>query len=165
MHTELLSRGQPYEYYGIRTATNIKQIRDLGEGLGEFLSGEMPPELHRELLAKNKPFINALLMSGYNSGSLPPEYRQGFGVEATPELDMKPEIYHESWYLCSSSETAMWWALEDQTVMLAGSLVLKLTGRITGLCVRSFSTEKGTFIKGNFYSPDGATKVVIICPS
>lgn len=162
MCTELLSPPQaPYEYHTIKTATKINQIRDLGEELGDFISRGLTPEHILELIARDKPYINALLMAGYDLKNLPPEYRHRFEVGNSPGVDMKPEIYHGSWYLCSSSETNMGRALEDQTVMLAGGLVVKLMGRITGLCVKSFSTDAGTFIKGNFYSPDGATQAEI----
>ena len=49
-------------------------------------------------------------------------------------------------------------AIKDDSVMVVGGLMVKFYGRITALCFESFSTNQGTFLQGNFYSPDIPTQ-------
>ncbi len=62
--------------------------------------------------------------------------------------------YHNDWILCPDAEGYMKKALKSNALVLVnGAILVKTVGKFTGLCVKSFETEGGTFLEGNWYSP------------
>lgn len=70
--------------------------------------------------------------------------------------------FNNNWNLCPAGEKRLSQSLKRKAVtVINDNLVLKYIGKLTGLCIRSFSTDKGTFIEGCFYSPVGNIRAQI----
>lgn len=66
------------------------------------------------------------------------------------------------WFLCSSSEQRLRASVQNGAVVYVNpGLLVKFMGRLTALCIDSFSTQNGTFVAGNWYSPVGETRTVL----
>ncbi len=126
------------------------------EDLDKFLTDSLMQEKYLErLLGGGDPFRTAVALSPFTCYDLPKELQERFEISLAPGNSAEPQVYHPSWWLCSSSEMRMQEALVKSAFIKTGpGLMVKFDGRLTALCFRSFTGDNGTFIKDNFYSPD-----------
>jgi len=74
----------------------------------------------------------------------------------------------EEWYLCDTSEQLLGRSIADHATIAIGdsdepSLLVKVKGKKTALCVKDTRTEDGKlFVRGNWYSPDLDLKADIL---
>lgn len=76
------------------------------------------------------------------------------------ELKLKSE--NGTWWLCGMAEPRLKDAVKDGALMLVNDrLLLKFNGKLSALCLESFTTSGGTvFLEGNWYSPtDNTTRL------
>ncbi len=122
-------------------------------------------EALREAIERNPQAIEGLLRNptgenryrlGLAAGVLPldPRIQQVFAPSIQDGVNLEVKTYHNDWILCQDAEDYMDKALKmNALVLVNGSILMKTVGKFTGLCVRSFSTAKSTFLEGNWYSP------------
>ena len=143
----------------IKHATDSNLTKHIAETLREFTKDqEVRESLIPEMVREGNNYARALLLSEYTSDDLPEQYRSQLAISIKPEINAKPELAHNRWTLCKTSEAKMLNALSDFSTIMVGGLMIKFFGRTTALCFESFATKHGTFIEGNFYSPDSETQ-------
>lgn len=71
--------------------------------------------------------------------------------------------YHPSWFLCDLSEKflARSFDKENGLVVVNNYLLAKKRGYKAALCLQSFATKEGTFVKGNWYEPEGDVRIAV----
>jgi hypothetical protein len=68
----------------------------------------------------------------------------------------KIKLNYEGWWLCGKAEPRLKDSIKRRAVMLVndGELLVKFTGRLTALCLKTFTTNDGcAFLAGVWYSP------------
>lgn len=89
-------------------------------------------------------------------GLVPERIQDRLGIQTT-DAAFTVNPLHPDWWLCGDSEEFMANSIRNKAVVVLndGNLVVKYTGMLTALCIKSFSTDHATFIEGNWYSPHG----------
>lgn len=111
-----------------------------------------------ELIYSPNAFARGVALHAYGARDIPEYMKNYFNIQSREDLKIKPVVGETHWTLCSTSEQRMNEAIDHKTTLLASGLMIKLRGRITAICYETFSTSNGTFVKGNFYSPDNPTQ-------
>jgi hypothetical protein len=146
----------------VSNAYDIAGVRRVAREVEGFLRD---PDAQGELLSTvettENTYLQGLVLSVYDDDSLPLRTRRALSVGSRNDVEATPLIHHKEWTLCDASEERMVAALSEGTTMLIGGLMVKFRGRIAAFCFDSFATNTGTFVKGNFYSPDEETQKVL----
>jgi len=149
----------------------LKQIFRTPTGISEKLA-EMPQmdildmaqlDVISELIAlavkniEKYRFQIGVLLSLVPFSDLPPETRIALRpVVSSLEQTIKPG--HTGWYLCPEAEKRLVDSLADDAVVLVNdSILIKMAGKFSGLCVKNYKTKDGfVFVEGAWYSPSDA---------
>ncbi|MCK9351612.1 MAG: hypothetical protein WCT49_01240 [Candidatus Paceibacterota bacterium] len=102
-------------------------------------------------------FHIGMLLSMIPFSELPPETRVALRpVVSSFEQTIKPG--HTGWYLCPEAEPLLVESLANDAVVLVNdSILVKMAGKLSGLCVKNYKTKDGfVFIEGGWYSPSDA---------
>lgn len=69
------------------------------------------------------------------------------------ESPLSPEC--QTWWLCGTAEPKLKKSIVDGAVILVNdTLLVKFVGKLTGLCIRTMTTDEGKiFLEENWYSP------------
>jgi hypothetical protein len=143
----------------IKNAKDSASTRNIASSLKDFLKDpEVKENIIPELLNDSDAYRRALLLMAYNLHDMPQEYIDKYSIRLYPDIAAEPRAAHPAWFLCVLSEERMKQSLSEYSTIAVAGLMVKFVGRITGYCFESFSTNAGTFIAGNFYSPDIETQ-------
>jgi hypothetical protein len=99
-------------------------------------------------------FQIGILLSLVSFSELSPETRVALRpVVSSFEQTIKPG--HTGWYLCPEAEPLLAESLaKDAVVLVNDSILVKMAGKLSGLCVKNCETKSGSvFIEGGWYSP------------
>ncbi len=126
------------------------------ERVAEQLNNEFVLTLLDFLLddPKTHRFQIGIILTAVKLNNLPSNIMQKLQPQLTDlEIELRPS--NNAWYLCGSSETHFERSLADSALLMVNEhLAVKFRGKITGLCVETFTTSNGqTFLKGHWYSP------------
>ncbi len=103
-----------------------------------------------------------VVLSGNSYDSLDPLMRTYFPImQDNSKLSVK--TYNSIWELCSLSEAYLRRSFDrgDGLVLVNERLLTKKRGYKVALCLESFGTETSTFIRGNWYEPEGEARKVV----
>lgn len=147
---------------------NARDAEELAGLMGEYRLGEGHLRSFLEDIRHNPSLLDPYLARpiGANryklglvaAGSFPLSDTSPIGAKFNPDkqegVNFQVTSSHDDWMLCPTAEDLMQESLRNQAVVLVnGALLMKFTGKLTGLCTRSFSTTGATFLEGNWYSP------------
>ncbi len=107
------------------------------------------------------PILSSSVINSYQKGILASQLtkdhfqKSGSLKEVTfAENKFGVMVLDPDWGLCSDAEPRFRKSVKENAVMIVPpGLALKFVGRLTALCYETFSTENGTFVAGNWYSP------------
>ena len=112
-------------------------------------------ELMSLMVGKDKyRFQLGVLLSMLDFNDLPVSLKKKIDPEWV-ESNQTLKLRKNHWSLCDSAEERMVDAMYTKAILLInGNMLLKLKGKLSALCLRTFTTRKGfTFVEGNWYSP------------
>jgi len=143
----------------IKETNSSSTTKHIAKGLKDFFENPQNRESQiPQLVLEGSSYTRALLLSAYTANNIPDFYKSNLGIKKNLYTRARPIIAHNSWTLCNTSEARMVTALSENTTVIVGGLMVKFKGRTSAFCFESFSTNFGTFIEGNFYSPDRDTQ-------
>ena len=102
---------------------------------------------------KKYKFQLAVLLSRMSIKDMPPELVKKIKTIET-NSQFKITIGCDDWLLCDETESFLEESMRSNLVLLVNDkLLVKFAGKLTALCLKTFSTIDGfTFLKGNWYS-------------
>lgn len=98
-------------------------------------------------------FQIGVLLSFFRRNELPEILLKEINPKKIDE-NLTVEMGYRGWYLCNEAESRMRISIKDKAVILLNKhLLVKFNGRLSALCIRSFSSVgRGIFYEGNWYS-------------
>ncbi|MCB9800964.1 MAG: hypothetical protein H6773_02175 [Pseudomonadales bacterium] len=106
---------------------------------------------HPELFQDIKPLLKGMSLGVISTFFS--ENRQTSDQQGENDSDVVDYKY-ENWFLCEESESRLETSISERAcVLVNGKLLVKFVGRISALCLESFSVGGSTFVAGHWYCP------------
>ena len=113
--------------------------------------------LTRMLLNINRyRFPLAVIVANTPYPNLPERFTEELRPQIQPGSLLRVEGLHPKWALCYEAGKKLQTAIDNGIAIKQeeGTLLIKpAPGRVTALCLKTFSTQNATFVEGNWYSP------------